>query len=144
MEQYRWSYRWIHTSYKYMEKKKPEVSIIFLFILLDDEARPFSPNEIKALPTCLHVGVPQGHVVGTFVTVTVVSLQWWQQSHALRCLTAKHRCCKMEKRKKKKEKKQGCQSDGLAEGWHKSKSQEGLQNDDLNRKTLKWHCFQQK
>lgn len=46
-----------------------------------------------------HVEVPQGRVVGTFVPVTVVSLQQWQQSHALRCLTAKHRCCWMEKKK---------------------------------------------
>lgn len=47
-----------------------------------------------------HVEVPQGRVVGTFVPVTVVSLQQWQQSHALRCLTAKHRCCWMGKKNK--------------------------------------------
>lgn len=80
------------------------------------------------------MGVPQGHVLGTFVTLTVNALQRWQQSHALRCLTAKHRCCRMEKRKRKNV--IVSHRGWLRKGWHKSKSQGGggLQNVDLTLK----------
>lgn len=48
-------YRWIDASYKYMKKKKPQVTTIIWCIQPSDEARTWSLSEIKAWPTCLHM-----------------------------------------------------------------------------------------